>query len=292
MFNYLDPSSAYYKSFFPVNLQIQASSSLESIFIRLLSGTLDIENKFTGDVINQRLNYGLIPYQTITRVSAKPIRDCYSPKSLLSLSKYIDVNENINKKFYTSLLREVTHYFHCKQKGAHMAGFVHLYRVLEFISYSFPLIHSSKSRDYFGTFESLKKYFQKEGGELQFLNRFVQKLFDSRPEILLDLELNISGYDNDSRNKIYNSFKSILTEKNSLINFDDSLKQLTFKYKDFIEIVIHLRNRYFHFATGGYQRNIKTSEIVDPDIFFETINDDFLNWIYVIYGEIVKHLCD
>ncbi len=292
MFQYSDPVSSYYGNFLPNNLRIQHDSKLEAIFIRLLSGTLNIENQYTGELIEQRLNYGVLPLQQISRVSAKPIRNCYSPKNLISLSSYIDDNENINRRFNTSLLREVSHYFYCKHRGNNMGGFVHLYRVLEFVSYSFPLIHSSKSRDYYGTFQSLQKYFQKDGGELKFLNRFVLKLFDSRPELLLDVELNVAGYDNASRLSIYTSLKQILTEKQSLVSFDDNLKQLKVKYKNFIEIAIHLRNRYFHFATGGFQKNIKTSEIVDPDLFFETINDSFLNWIYIIYGEIVKHLCE
>lgn len=292
MFSYNDPATTYFRSFFPANMQIDSTSKLEAIFVRLLSGTLNIENQYTGEIIQQRVNYGVLPYQEITRVSAKPIRNCYSPKDLNSLSKYLDENENINRKFNTSLLREVTHYFHCKNKGNNMAGFVHLYRILEFISYSFPLIHSSKSRDYFGTFTSMQQYFQKDGSELKFLNRFVNKLFDSRPELALNLELNVIGYDNASRLAIYKSLKQVLSDKSSLVSYDDTLKQLNIQYKDFIEIIIHLRNRYFHFATGGYQKNIKTSEIIDPDLFFETVNDSFLNWIYVVYGEIVKHLCE
>ena len=276
----------YYKGFLPSDLIIDADTKAEAKLIRLLSGTVDLEHNFNFELVQQRTNYGILPYQSVSRVSAKPIRDCYNPKTLTDLQTYI--NSNVENSNYTeSLLNEVSHYFIAKHLGNHLSGFIHLYRLLEFISYSFPLAHAKKTENIYGTFESLKDYFKTEGKELAFLKKFVNILFKDKPEINLTLEINITGTTPVIRDKIYRTFKRITSPKESYINYDNALFQLSLEYKNLIDLTVFLRNRYFHFAMGG-MKNIKTSELIDPNYFFEHINDELLNWIYVIYSEIIK----
>ena len=169
----------YYKGFLPSDLIIDADTKAEAKLIRLLSGTVDLEHNFNFELVQQRTNYGILPYQSVSRVSAKPIRDCYNPKTLTDLQTYI--NSNVENSNYTeSLLNEVSHYFIAKHLGNHLSGFIHLYRLLEFISYSFPLAHAKKTENIYGTFESLKDYFKTEGKELAFLKKFVNILFKDR----------------------------------------------------------------------------------------------------------------
>jgi len=254
--------------------------------LRLLSGTVDIEHEHKSEKIEQRINYGIIPFQEITRVSARPIRICYSPKTLLELNDYLNSNLH-NNSYIESILTEVSHYFIAKRSENHLSCFIHLYRLLEFISYSFPLAHASKSDNIYGTFEALKEYFHKEGKELAFLKKFVNILFKDRPESNMIFEINITGVTPQIRNKIYQTFKRITQPKKGYITYNDALYQLSLEYKDLIDLSIYLRNRYFHFAMGGI-KNIKTSDIIDPDYFFQHINDGLLNWIYVIYSEIIR----
>lgn len=285
VFNYVEPMIPYYRGFLPAELIIDSNTKAEAKLVRLLSGTVDLEHNFSFDYVEQRTNYGILPYQLITRVSAKPIRDCYNPKTLTHIENYINSNVQ-NTNYSESLLNEVSHYFIAKHSGNHLSGFIHLYRLLEFISYSFPLAHAKKTENIYGTFESLQDYFKTDGKELAFLKKFVNILFKDKPEINLTLEINITGATPVIRDKIYKTFKRITASKD-YINYDDALFQLSLEYKNLIDLSVFLRNRYFHFAMGG-MKNIKTSELIDPNYFFEHINDELLNWIYVIYSEIIK----
>lgn len=286
IFSFTEPMIPYYRGFLPPSLQLDEQTKAESLLIRLLSGTIDLEHGYKGEKIEQRINYGILPYQEVIRVSAKPIRLCYSPKSLNDLHDYL-VDNLQNNNYVESILTEVSHYFVAKENENHLSCFIHLYRLLEFISYSFPLAHASKASNIYGTFESLKEYFHKEGKELAFLKKFVNILFKDKPELNLTFEINITGITADIQKKIYQTFKRITAPKQDYITYDDTLFQLSLEYKNLIDLVVFLRNRYFHFAMGG-TKNIKTSDIIDPDYFFEHINDGLLNWIYVIYSEIIK----
>ena len=64
-------------------------------------------------------------------------------------------------------------------------SFVHIYRTLEFMSYSFPMIYASKSMDYRGSYEHLKKFMNGDSdGELKFFKTFLKELFKNN--ILLE----------------------------------------------------------------------------------------------------------
>jgi len=278
--------SLFYQGFLPNSLKLNDDTKAEAFLIRLLSGTINIEHEFKSEIIEQRINYGIIPYQEIVRVSVKPIRDCYAPKTLVDLESYLISNLQ-NNSYTESILTEVSHFFIAKHQENHLSGFIHLYRLLEFISYSFPIAHASKSENIYGTFDALKEYFHKEGKELAFLKKFVNVLFKEKPELNLTLEINVTGVTPQIRNKIYQTFKRITQPKQDYINYNDALYQLSLEYKNLVDLAIFLRNRYFHFAMGG-TKNIKTSDIIDPDYFFEHINNELLNWIYIIYSEIIK----
>ena len=57
--------------------------------------------------------------------------------------------------------------------------------------------------------------------------------------------------------------------------------------KDLIDLTITLRNRYFHQKTGDGGGNFTSSEFPESDTFFENINDLIMNWIALIYVEII-----
>lgn len=76
--------------------------------------------------------------------------------------------DRTNNFVYERILNELTQYFVVNELSP-CEGFVHLYRTLEFMSYSFPLIYASKSKSYRGTYDSLKKFLAGDsGGEVKF----------------------------------------------------------------------------------------------------------------------------
>ncbi len=292
MFEYNEPLTGRFLTALPQELQISNNTFAETLLIRLLTGTSDFHHITSNRSYKIRSNYSILSYCENNRISSKPVRDCFDSVSNDKIINYLKANDRNNKKFNETLLLEATHFLYSKNNKNYISAFVHLYRLLEFISYSFPLIHTSNTNNYFGSFESLKKYFSGDGSELKFLIRFIENLFDSKPELNLEAEFSVPGTNTHIRQKLYRSIKHILRSKN-YINYDDTFYQFKVEYKDLIDLIIFIRNRYFHFATGSGMKNFKSSELIDPDIFFEIIIDNSFNWICRIYFEILlQNICE
>lgn len=289
MFTYDEPLSERFLNPLPQELCISNTTCSEALLIRLLTGTANIHHVTKSKNYKARVNYSMLTYIEQDRISSRPIRDCFDSENINKIGEYLISNNRSNKNFYETLLLESTHLVIAKSNKDYLSAFVHLYRLLEFISYSFPLIHTSNSNNYFGSFTDLQKYFTNEGGELKFLIRFVNDLFENRPELSLTAEFNISGTSTEIRRKLYRSIKIILNKKESLITYNDSLFQFHIEYKNLIDLIVFIRNRYFHFSTGSGMKNFKSSEIIDPNLFFEIILDNSFNWISRIYFEILTN---
>ena len=272
-----------YLQFIPNNLNLNKTTFIEAKLIRLLLGTCDIENTASNFTIHQRKNYSDAQGTIYSRISSKTLKDCLSPFTLLEVDSYLNNTKNNNYSLINDLIIEYTYFLINESNENYTSAFVHLYRILEYISYTFPLVHASTSKNYIGTFQSLQSYFLKDAGELSFLVKFVDKLFENQAILNATTDIQIP------ENNIYRSFKRTIPQ--NLGNFDDSYQNLSIKYSKLIEVIISIRNRYFHFSVGG-KRNIKSSEIVDPDQFFKQINEPAINWLTIIYFEVLRFLID
>lgn len=268
------------------NLTITPSIPKEAIIVRLLTGTLKIRNNFTGEEVSQNINYSKLGREYIRVPSIRPIRESLtSPLSIIDLEKHLIKTNHINDSYYNLLIEEFCSYFISIKRISHTKAFLHLYRILEFISYSFPLIYSSYSRDYFGTYNKLKNYFDTSKNELLFFDAFLEKVID---DTLLETELEIdfSSLPSLLARNYYQIIKRYIKDEN--LTNDVLNNKLSFQYLHLFKLIVDLRNRYFHFAVGG-QRNIKSTEIIESDFFFKMINEEVINWISVIYFEILNH---
>lgn len=159
--------------------------------------------------------------------------------------------DRTNNFVYERILNELTQYFVVNELSP-CEGFVHLYRTLEFMSYSFPLIYASKSKSYRGTYDSLKKFLAGDsGGELKFFDKFLKEIF-----------------------------------KTNFFTFDENT--LTFKFKNEMELFIEIRNRYFHMLLGQGRNNFLNMEY-DKNDLFRSLNPVFINWLVFIFVKIVQH---
>ncbi len=291
VFEYKEAILSQFRRHIPdgLNLALSNPADLELKLIRLLSGTCTLKCSTPSKTIQQRKNY-LDALNTVhTKVTSKTLKDCLAPFTLSDLESYLNNTRYSNHSLLNDLLSEYSYYFTQVSRENHTSAFLHLYRILEYISYSFPLVHASVSKNFQGTFKDLQSYFTKDNGELGFLQKFVSKLFDGDPIYSTTLDVNVFHAEAVIQKSIYNSFKKILPQDK--VTFDDTIMQFSIEYADLIGIIIMVRNRYFHFAIGG-QRNIRSSEITYPDLFFMQINDHALNWVSIIYFEVFKTLID
>ena len=167
----------------PIEMVISDRIPNEAILIRLLCGTLKLKYPLNGrDVeIEQRKNYSIPGIGENNGFKYKIIRDFFSfdhfrKTEKKSIDKYLNSNRR-NFFVHSEVLSELTSAI-IWMKSSPIESFVHIYRALEFMSYSFPLIYASKSMDYRGSYGNLKKFMSGDSdGELKFFKIFLKELF-------------------------------------------------------------------------------------------------------------------
>lgn len=268
----------------PESMRIFEEISNETLLIRLICGTLKISN---GNLcLLQNKNY-TIPGITENKLfSIQIIKDFFEFENFRMkeekaiVDKYIRQNRR-NSFVHTEILSELTGAL-LWQETSPVEAFVHIYRALEFMSYSFPLIYASKSMDYKGSYESLKGFLGGDGaGELKFLKKFLEVLFKNN--ILINYEFEIY-FLSEHYQFIEQDVAKIIKE--NYYSFDGNTMKL--KLLNMIDFITVLRNRYFHMKLGKGQYNFDNVNYDKRDIF-KAVNPVAINWIALIYKEIVNY---
>lgn len=284
LFQYEDKLSDAQIEKLPSSLLLNAPSS-EAVLLRLLLGGITISKTNEIKRYNQPSNYTLLPFKEKSRFSYESFDKVFSTditkeEAALLCNKYFQKNRK-NTYVHNQMLFEFSSYL-LKEKLSPTAAFVHLYRCLEFMSYSFPMIYSSISKDYRGTYESLKKFMGGDSsGELAFMKKFVKELFE-HDQVLnyqFDIDINMEGLD-----KAKTECKAAFRDEFSY-NFEGQTFSITFE--NMMALFICLRNRYFHFLIGGKRINFTSIEY-DIEDLFQALNPYFANWIAVIFCKIIQ----
>ncbi|HRF16805.1 MAG TPA: hypothetical protein PK977_01505 [Chitinophagaceae bacterium] len=251
LFSFKDPIPPNYRSAVPPYFRVTTATTYDVLLIRLLTSTLDISNSKTNKNIKLTSNFTVFPAFTVSRKSAKQIRAFISPFNLSDYIKYSQKYYGRNITFYHNLLQELTFYFYYSSENQFQSAFVNLYRTLEYLSYSFPLMHASHFGNYIGSFEALRAYFTDANtSELKFFESFVARLFQGTPYLSLTTNFDFSHPDILVANNCFDSFKGLMkatdwTTANKLTH------SLSIENSNLIKLFKNVRNRYFHFAVGG-----------------------------------------
>lgn len=151
------------------------------------------------------------------------------------------------------------------------------------MSYSFPMTYSSKTTNYYQSFDIFKGFFvNKEQGQLKFFQEFTKALFD---EITLSCKTKI---DTLTEEEILNKHKAaIIRRLCSEFPFVDDGYVISIEYRYLLDFMITVRNRYFHFQSD--RKNNISNINFNSELFFKAINDKFANWLSMIYFETMSH---
>jgi hypothetical protein len=157
------------------------TSSEEAALIRLLLGSVEIQHKSVRKKLNQRRNYAVLggPATSVTKPDG--LKKLLSARGIDSdeLDRYLRKTLK-QRAFYKDVLLELCHYFINASQGASVVAFLHLYRFLERISYSFPMSYAAATDDFKGSFQALREFLKggTETGELKFFESFVTTAVD------------------------------------------------------------------------------------------------------------------
>lgn len=243
--------------------------------IRLLIGSLAF--KKNGRKYQQSVDYSDMPpsVQTLSpRNSFKGFISDYGVS--YTPAKFVAESVLDNRNFYKDILIEFLNYFQQSSNGAHTAAFVYLYRILERMFYSVPLIYVSTQIDYYNTFGDLKDILKEDKiGEMGLYKKMLaQGRFMDSAELDLTYTLDFSNSTNAQR------FYSV-TEKlvKSFDSKDPAATELVIKFRSVGDLLSALRNRFFHTRTGDGNNNIKAESIFNSDEYFSFVNSVFCSYL-------------
>jgi len=282
-FTYIEGLDIREYSLLPQTLTIGSKATAESLLFRLLLGTVGVYENYNDILTNQKISYVKIQDTFLETTSQNPIKEWLtSDFGINDLDYYFRIN-NRNKILYDELLTEFSWYFINKSRENHVSAFLNLYRALEYMSYSFPMAFASKSFNYGNTYETLKAFFtNKDSGQLKFFNKFIKMLFE---ESLLRCPFLIDTFVGD---QILDRKKQKIIERLCQgMNYSDNGSIITIRYSNVLDLMINLRNRYFHFESDN-KDNISNISF-NGDQFFGSLNDKFANWLSLIFLEILIH---
>lgn len=262
-----------------------AEKSAQFVLLRLLLGSARIVKE--GRALRQTTNYSLVPFVLQNASGRDSVAQFCSDYGVrLDSTSLIKKSLSDNRKFFRDILVEFSHYFLHTERASHLAAFVSLYRVLERMSYSLPLLYCSTQRDFTKTFEELKRFFSGVKGELGFFRNFIN-LGSLVGRETLDILCEINFVSSFGREQAYFDATKRCFDKFHIE--DSSRAHFGVKFKDVGELLVAVRNRYFHLMSGGWKENISLTEIQDADEFFESLNPVFCNFLAVVTLSIIAH---
>lgn len=278
--NYLNP----YTKNVSIELSDSESGQISDEKINIKSEEIDesVKNKLT-EIIS------LLKNKSRLSKLEKFFEDDYSIEDLaLTLSNRV-IN-NRNKSFYNNLLNEYSNFFYNTEIKNHTLAFLHLYRILEYTSYTFPLIYSLNTKDYINSFENLRVLFSgdKDKGELKVFKEFIFEIFGKQKYFeTLSIDIDIIADFPEYTERIYETLMLICDKDIFETAKNVKNKKISIKFIYFSSFIITIRNRFFHLK-NSQPNNIHSIDIVDANHFFSLINTKCAYFLSLVTFEVIK----
>lgn len=287
-FSYKDNLPSHIFKQLPEKLKISGDKDPDILLIiRLLSGNVELTHNYTNKTIKSRVNYFTSDLSTFRNWKTDFPAYFSEDTDANDLALFIDKNKRINIKFYAVILAEVSQFILHTRRKSHTSAFIFIYRILEKISFAFPLIYTSKTEDFIQSFTKLKKLMGNgDKKELAFFKSFIDMIYkgDSISETSVDFHFKIS--DIDIRNQMFKEIKKITDDK-AIHGDTDEPEKLSIKFCEMSSFIVNVRNRFFHNLNDGFS-NFESNKIVDSDELFSFINPMAIHWISMVLLEVVK----
>ncbi|MCT3721809.1 hypothetical protein HZP56_00675 [Elizabethkingia anophelis] len=216
----------------------------------------------------------------------------YSLEDLSSLLENRVIN-NRNKEFYNNLLNEYLNFYYYTHKRNHALAFLHLYRILEYTSYTFPLLYAISTKDFSNSYSSLRTLFtgDKDKGELKVFKDFIGAIYgEDRYYGRISIDIDILSDLPEYNERIYKTILNICDSEIFDMSKNSENHKIAIKFTQFSSFIITIRNRFFHLK-NSQSNNIHSIDIVDANHFFSLINKKCAYFIGLLTFEVIKKSC-
>ncbi len=255
---------------------------------RLISGTVNIKDNYKNKTYKIRDNNIKLPTEENTFLKYDTLLEQFDESVSLEDLNYFFLKARSNRKFYKSIEVELIKCLIAYKSDKFLESFIYLYRIIEGISYSIPLIFVSKKDDFNKTYHDLQSYFGKDkDGELLFFKRFISETFKDEDfyKTNITIDLNLVDFE-ELRPKYYELYLNKINEKFVIDKSENIFIKI--KFIGYYDLLIELRHRFFHNLKGSWQENFDSTELMFPDQFFKPITLHGINWLSIVLFEIIK----
>lgn len=261
---------------------------------RLITGFVKISNTLTDECIELEDDYLSMIYSSpdnffekIARYWSDSVDVAYLSNALNNM-KYATRNND----FFEQLYYEMAAFHFAVSRKTYTTSFVHIYRMLELISFAFPLLYASKTHDFKTTYGLMKNFFKLDDnakGELGFFKTAINTLFKDN-ENVKDISFNIDLRKYGDSNVIDLFSKTCKkTFDAKWLHVDTTEEIIALNFFNVGSAIITLRNRIFHFSNNT-SSNLTSMDFGDLDLFFKESIIAFYSWISVLYLEVLKSM--
>lgn len=268
--------------------QLGGGSSFEAAMIRLLMGAADLHSESGDLILKQRTNYMVLGCERSKVRTESGIRQALKRLGISAEELDALLRRGLTHQgYYKSVVSELIEYFIRDSKRQSTVAFLHAYRLLERVSFVFPLMYAARSAKYPEAFAALKAYFK--GGlesELALLRKFQDSSIDaSYADVPVDLDFSTLEA---------SVVRTAMSAAKRCVANDDIVSDvspiLTIRSGGLLALLINVRNRYFHSSVSN-EANISVVEIGDSDAFFSVLNRPVMNWLSIlILNTVVERL--
>jgi len=149
------------------------------------------------------------------------------PRDLSMYFQQLSENEDI----YTVIEFELLNCLVARETGRYLEAFLFLYRILEGVSYSIPLMYVANQRSYTRSFNALKSFMSKnmKDGEIAFFKKFVQETYNQEEffHSTIDIDMNIVDVE-ELKPVYYNLYRNKLKDCDILGETEDEELKISF----------------------------------------------------------------
>lgn len=161
-----------------VNAHIK-NASPQILLLLTLKGAFSIKKESISKKVIQNVDYTILG-------------QCKNNKiSIINFTKDIEhtiqnIDFAVNYSFYKTLIIEYLACIHANKLKQGIVSLIHIYRILERVSFTLPLLYAKKSNDYLGIYKYFKEFFTNADtniGELKFLIKSLHSILDDTEKI-------------------------------------------------------------------------------------------------------------
>jgi hypothetical protein len=261
--------------------------------IRVISGQVTITNNFTDIQVDQNFDYLTLFFSPkcnhFDKISTYLLNEI--DHELLNSILIKPGFKLKNQDFYNRLLSEISNFVIYQERKSYTTAYVFIYRILELISFSFPLIYASKTSDFKHTYSLLKDFYDNntgnQKGELGFFKSALGIIFKSNDITSTSVNILFDDLETEIQEKFYHSIFSVIDQ--SILHEDnDPPSKIAISFLDTSSFIITIRNRFFHLFNRG-EKNLESNDILDSDLFFSYLSVPLFSWIVYVLNEILRY---